>query len=380
MRLLHISDLHAGRTLFKVSRNQDLLYALNQIVELCRDAKPHVVLIAGDIFDKANPDNESKEIIFEFFLQLRELTHATVAVSGNHDSYDFMKSIKPLAKLAKVYIYDRPDKYNFLFSLGELSVACLPYPSERIISSADEESKRSYAEQVGDFLNYLAYKSEGAKFKVLLSHLFVAGAAYTRTEREASVSSHYAVEPVQLPVDFHYIALGHVHRHQRIEGAGTQAYYTGSLFQLDFSEEGQSKFVNLVELKEGELARVEPVELSLKNPLHLRVVEQGSVEAIVARMERIEGLLKLVVEVKDKAGLNIFSQRLKEALGDKLIKVEYLIQDRREVQREKITGRSLDLTELYGKFYEREHNAKLPEEVEREFSRLLSAAEHNLSD
>ncbi len=374
MRLLHLSDLHAGRTLYRVSRNPDLLYSLEQVVDACRDFSPDVVLIAGDVFDKSNPDNESKEIIFDFFLKLREHAKAVIVISGNHDSYDFMRSISGLSRLANVHIYDRPSRERFLFEMVELKVACLPYPSERILSSADEDSKRSYTEKVKAFLSFLGEEVKDAKYKVLLSHLFVAGARYTSTEREASISMHYAVEPAHIPNVFDYVALGHVHRYQRVKGVGTQAFYTGSLYQLDFSEEGQRKFFNLVELKEGEPARVSKVELSLKNQLRLIEAKQENLEKLLSKLRETEGLIKLLLNVEDKATLKSFSDKLKEAIGDRLVRIEYRLKDSSNTDAQSIVGKKINVLELYADFHRREYGSPPSEELSSALAKLLSAA------
>jgi len=90
------------------------------VISFCREGSVDLLLVAGDVFDKANPDNESKELIFEFFLKLRELKVEVVVIAGNHDSYDFMKSIKGLSRLANVHIYDRPDRENCVYRFGDL--------------------------------------------------------------------------------------------------------------------------------------------------------------------------------------------------------------------------------------------------------------------
>jgi exonuclease SbcD len=69
LRLLHISDLHAGKTLNKVSRNEDLAYALEQVSDICLSEKVDVLLIAGDIFDKAVPDYSAEGLILEFLTE-----------------------------------------------------------------------------------------------------------------------------------------------------------------------------------------------------------------------------------------------------------------------------------------------------------------------
>ncbi len=368
MRLLHIADLHAGKTLAKVSRNPDLSYALEQVLGCVKENKVEVVLIAGDVFDKANPDNESKELLFDFFLRLKELNSEVVLISGNHDSYDFMKSIKGISRLAGVHIYDRPSKESFLYSRGDLKVVCLPYPSERVLTSADEESKKSYAQLVNQFIKFLSHNVGNARYKILLAHLFVAGSKYTNTEKEATITQHYAINPSSLPENFDYIALGHVHRYQRIEQAPTQAYYTGTPYQLDFAEADSKKFFNLL-LLEKDRVRVEPIQLSLKNPLKVFSFSQEELSRILPEMEKHRGYIKAVVHIKDTTKAFAVMEKLRASLGDKLIKVEQISPGKQDTF---VTeGKDLSPLSLYKEYYELSHGEKLPQEVEETFLELL---------
>jgi len=377
MRLIHISDLHAGKTLGKASRNPDLEYALKQVIDATKDSGAEVVLVAGDVFDKANPDNESKELIFDFFLRLKDLASEVVVISGNHDSYDFMKSISGLSKLANVHIYDRPSRERFLYTYKNLKVACLPYPSERILTTADEDAKKSYAELVARFINFLARQVESAEHKILLAHLFVAGALYTRTEKEATLSQHYAVQPASLSEVFDYVALGHVHRYQRIENAPTYAYYTGSLYQLDFSEAGQPKAFNLIELGENQ-PKITPIELSLKNPLHQFELEQGDVLDKIEELKKKEGYLKLSIRVSDRTGMPALIDKLREELKDKLLKIEQLIPDSSITPESQEDIKGLDPLELYRRYFKSTYDKDLPEEVEKRFIELLRSVEGHI--
>ncbi len=375
MRVLHIADLHAGKTLGKVSRNPDLAYALEQVVQFSRESSPDLVLVAGDVFDKANPDNESKEMIFEFFLRLRDLGVEVVVIAGNHDSYDFMKSIRGLSKLANVHIYDRPSRENYLFQAGDLKVACLPYPSERVITSAGEESKRSYAELVSRFIAFLAKQVEDARHRILLAHLFVAGSRYTKTEREATVTQHYAVPPGSLPEAFDYVALGHVHRYQRIESAPTYAYYTGTPYQLDFSEAGEDKFFNLVTL-EGGTPQVERVRFDLKNPLSVFDLRQGEVLTKLDELKRTGGFIKLVVRVEDRGSVPLLIDRVRGELGERLLKVELVSTSQGNIPQP--TETSLNPLELYREYYRVAYGKELPKEVELTFAEFQRRAEEEL--
>ncbi len=375
MRLLHIADLHAGKTLGRVSRNPDLHYALEQVISFCRGSSVDLLLVAGDVFDKANPDNESKELIFEFFLKLRELKVEVVVIAGNHDSYDFMKSIKGLSRLANVHIYDRPDRENCVYRFGDLNVACLPYPSERVLTAVGEDSRIRYADMVAKFLAYLAHRSEGSRWRVLLAHLFVAGSRYTSTEKEAWVTQHHAVQPGSLPGAFDYVALGHVHRYQRLESAPTYAWYTGTLYQLDFSEAGEDKFFNLILLGEGP-PKVEAVRLDLKNPLSVVEISQGE---LLHRLEEIRGApgyLKVVLRVEDRGSLPLAVDRLRESLGERLIRIE---QVGGEIRREEWSAPGgMDPIQLYREYHQMAYGKDLPREVERVFAQLLRRAEEGV--
>ncbi len=374
MRLLHIADLHAGKTLGKVSRNPDLVYALEQVVAFAKESRTDLVLIAGDVFDKANPDNESKEIIFDLFLRFREMGIDVVVISGNHDSYDFMKSIKGLSKLANVHIFDRPDKNNCLFEAGPLGIACLPYPSERVLTPAGEEAKRTYNELVGAFLRYLAEKVKRFRFRVLLAHLFVSGAKFTRTEKEATITEYFAVHPSSFSEVFHYIALGHVHRYQEVKGAPSRAFYTGTPYQLDFSEAGEEKGFNLVLLEE-EGVKVERVPLDLKNPLRVEELRQNEVVRRLEDLKKREGYLKVILRVEDRTTAPHVIDRLRDTLGDRLIRIEQ-ITDRHEADTEELNLQGTDPLELYREYYRNVYGTEVPEEVERAFGDLLKRAEN----
>ncbi len=372
MKLLHIADLHAGKTLGRVNRNPDLYYALRQILDFCRDNKPDLILIAGDIFDKANPDSESKEIVFDFFLEAKSYKAEIVLIAGNHDSYDFLKSIKKLSRLAGVHIYDRPDKDNFLFMKGDLAIACLPYPSERVLTSAEEKSKIQYAEKVSRFLNYMADRVKEKRKKVLLTHLFIAGSRYTSTEREASLTQHYAVFPSSLPAVFDYVALGHVHRYQRVEASPTYAFYTGTLYQLDFSEAGEDKFFNFVRLEEGPPC-VEAVKLDIKNPLNLFKLSQSEVLRRLGELKNTPGYLKLIIKVEERETLPFTMDRLREHLGERLVKVEQI--EHRSYETKNLEFEKLTPLDLYREYHLLSYGKELPAEVEKTFTKLLEKAE-----
>ncbi|MEN3027906.1 MAG: exonuclease subunit SbcD, partial [Aquificaceae bacterium] len=191
MRLLHIADLHAGKRIYdRISRKEDLLYALEQIKSICREEKVDVLLVAGDIFDRKAPDFESQHIIMEFFIELCTSGVHIVAIAGNHDSYDFMKVHKNLRKLTNIHIFDRPvhSLSDAVLHIDNLKIACLPYPDERVLTTLDEDRHRDYAQKVATYMRALAKQVEDARYRILLAHIMIDNARVAGSELQSSIS------------------------------------------------------------------------------------------------------------------------------------------------------------------------------------------------
>ena len=378
MRLLHISDLHAGKTLGRVSRNPDLKYALDQVEAICKEEKIHLLLIAGDIFDKANPDHESQDIILDFITRMHEHNVHIIMIAGNHDSYDFIKNYKHLGRLTNLHVFDRPSQHldKNVFEFENLKIACLPYPSERILTRTSEESHRSYAEKVQDYIRALAQRVESAQYSILLAHLMVESALIAGTERASSVSSMYAVRPDALPATFHYVALGHVHRHQRIDRCPTKAYYSGSLYQLDFSERGMDKFVNLITLDKG-FVDVKPIKLSLLNELsQYDIKDKLDYEKFLSIADSIKGYVKLVLYVDPSdLSFNLKKQKLQEILGDRLLRLEVIPKDEPQADEKDYTHVEKDMLNMYMDYYRKTYGGEPSEDLRKEIEDVLREIE-----
>ncbi|WP_448583267.1 metallophosphoesterase family protein [Thermocrinis sp.] len=376
-RILHISDLHAGKNLNKVSRNPDLMYALDQVSKICKEEKVEIILVAGDIFDKAIPDYDSEHIILDYITEWAGNNIHVVLISGNHDSYDKLKTYKNLEKLTKIHIYDRPNPNvsKAIFVHGNLAIACLPYPSERVLTKGSEDTHRTYSHKVAEYLKALAKHVENYQYRILLSHLMVEKAIIAGSEREASVSEFYAIRPDQIPETFDYVALGHLHVHQRIDSAVPQTYYSGSLYQIDFSEKDTDKFVNLVILENNQV-KVEPIKLSLYRELkEVRIGKNQNIYKALEEIKDMNALFKIILESdQNDPMLNSKKQQISQALGEKLV---FLLLDFPEYTFSNISDiESLNILDLYKAYYKQNYNNDLPKELEREVIHLLDIVHH----
>src|SRR5213593_3535765 len=87
MRFLHTADWHLGRLFHGVHLTEDQRHVLEQVVAIARDGRPDVVLVAGDVYDRAVPPPEAVELLDEVLSRLvLDLKLPVVMIAGNHDS------------------------------------------------------------------------------------------------------------------------------------------------------------------------------------------------------------------------------------------------------------------------------------------------------
>ncbi len=381
MRLLHISDLHAGKRLYeRINRNEDLIYALEQVYDICKGEKVEVLLIAGDVFDKRNPDFESQSLILDFLTRVNSLGTHILLIAGNHDSYDFMKIYSNLRKLSNIHVFDRPKKNieEAIFDYKDLRIACLPYPDERVLTELKEDRERSYAEKVSQYMKALAKKVEEVPYGILLAHLAVDKAKLAGSELPSSVMPSYAVRADTIPEVFKYVALGHIHRYQRIENAVPKVYYSGSLYQIDFSEKDTEKYANLLVLEEG-IVKVNPVKLTLKRRLtEVELKEGDNIEKNLEPFTKENFLLKVKLRVNmGDPFFNIKKERIERLLGEKLAKLDIEPVGVNSVVASQQEG--FNLLDLYVDFYNKEYGEKPPQDLKELLQDIIDRVSHETS-
>ena len=96
MKFFHLSDLHLGRRMYEFSLIDDQRFILEEIVSLAEKERPDAVVIAGDIYDRAVPSAEAVELFDSFLTELAGRHIPVLAISGNHDSPERMRSARIL--------------------------------------------------------------------------------------------------------------------------------------------------------------------------------------------------------------------------------------------------------------------------------------------
>ncbi|MCW5714482.1 MAG: exonuclease SbcCD subunit D [Bauldia sp.] len=274
MRILHTADWHVGKTIARQSRIDESRKALAEVVAIAKDEKVDVVLVCGDVFEHLAPSPEAEEVVYEALLRFEEIGAKVLVIPGNHDAPRRWKALMPLLARCAVTVVPevRRPKEGGVVELSSrdgqefVQIAALPWVTERRIVEARhlmdlaEVPNQKYADEMGRLIGAMCKHLDPKKCTVFAGHLFVGGSVVSENggERSLTVGQTFAVTPQALP-NVQYVALGHVHRPQRVPGAAVPARYSGSLVQLDFGEAGQSKSVAIVDLAPGRPAEVREV-------------------------------------------------------------------------------------------------------------------------
>jgi exonuclease SbcD len=314
VRILHTSDWHVGRTVRGRSRAAEHEGVLAEITQIAQAERVDLVLVAGDQFDTAAPTPEAERIVYRALCDLAEAQAQVVVIAGNHDHPHRLAAVAPLLTSRGIHtcaLLARPDEGGVLTlrtSDGETArVALVPFLSQRhliraaelMAFDADQHAGR-YDAGVRQVVAQLTSAFTPDTVNLVCAHLFVAGGLMGGGEREAHTVFDYAVSPAAFPAGAHYVALGHLHRTQRIPAA-CPVYYSGSPLQLDFGESGDDKAVLVVDAHPGTPAEVRTVPLVTGR--RLRTV-RGTLEELEALGESTgDDHVRVVVRGQARAGL-----------------------------------------------------------------------------
>jgi len=278
MRFLHIADLHVGRKLLGThSLVDDQQHILEQVIHMAKSA--NAVLIAGDVYDRSQPSQEAIRMVSSFLSALAALQKPTFLISGNHDSAEQIAYCHQVLKGSGIYVspaFDgRVEPHTLFDAHGPVTLWLLPYIKPYLVRQLlDDESIHTYNDAVFAVLSKLPINK--AARNILLMHQFVAGSETSQSE-ELSVGGLDSINPGMLEV-FDYVALGHLHKPQRIHRDHIR--YSGSPLKYSLSEENHIKGALMITLEEkGSVG----FELLPFEPLHDMRTIRGTLNDLVTR-------------------------------------------------------------------------------------------------
>jgi len=268
MRLLHTSDWHLGRAFHGV----DLLAAqerfLDHLVDVVRAEQVDVVVVAGDVYDRALPPVDAVRLLDDALDRLLGAGAQVVVSSGNHDSPQRLGFGARRAERAGLHLRTAVGELARPVLLadehGAVAVYALPYLEPATVAGSLEAAP-THQQVLGAALARARadLRRRPAARSVVAAHAFVTGAAPSDSERDIRVGGVGAV-PQALFTGFDYAALGHLHGPQRL---AEHVRYSGSPLPYSFSEAHHRKGSWLVDLGPQGVAGVERVPAPVHRPL-----------------------------------------------------------------------------------------------------------------
>lgn len=275
MRILHTSDWHLGHTLRELDRGPEHEAFLGWLLDQLEEHEIDALLVAGDVFDTANPSAAAQEAYYAFLGQARRRCPDLdlVVVAGNHDApsrIDAPRAVLSSLGMHVVGSLPRIDRHTvdverlivpLTDASGEVGAWCAAVPFLRPadlppVEGGDPlvEGVREVYRQVADGLR--ARASEGQAL-VAMGHAYLVGGVLSERSERAILGGNQHALPVDVfPEDLSYVALGHLHKAQRV-GGREGVRYCGSPIPLALDERTYCHQVLLVELEGADLSRVE---------------------------------------------------------------------------------------------------------------------------
>ncbi|ABI93346.1 exonuclease SbcCD subunit D (plasmid) [Roseobacter denitrificans] len=283
MRVLHTADWHLGKTLRGVSLHEDQAHVLDQVFKAVVEEGVEVLLIAGDVYDKASPSEAAMKLYSDFLERVHEQTDAAIVViAGNHDSGQRLGTASKLFDRRRILVRGPIERDETPLILedehGKIAISALPYGE---IYSA----RRAFeAEDIRSPEDVLRAQIEAARARVpddarwvVVAHAFVTNCQPTETERRLSVGT---VETVSAAIfeGANYVALGHLHRPQT--AGGNAIRYSGSPLAFGFDEAGTTKSMTVFDLDgQGQVVNLKTVDFE---PLRQVREVRGLLEDLVS--------------------------------------------------------------------------------------------------
>ncbi|WP_027997230.1 exonuclease SbcCD subunit D [Sinorhizobium arboris] len=300
MKILHTGDWHLGRQFYGQSLEVDHDSILDQVLGAVRTCSPDVLVIAGDIFDRASPPATAVRQFNSFIRTVHaDCETSIVLIAGNHDSGDRIASYASLADPKRLLIRGplSPEERPLILEdeYGPVAFSGLPFGNEFSARECYGNGSISCpADVVSAQVACARAHVPGNARWVIAAHVFVANATPSESERSLQIGGIETV-PSSVFDGAHYVALGHLHRPQ--SAGGEHIRYSGSPLAFGFDEAGSSKSLTMVDLAADGSVTLQ--QLPINPPRAVRVLKGEFAELLdIGSREPSEDFIKLVLTDK----------------------------------------------------------------------------------
>ena len=403
MRLLHTADWHLGQTFFQFDRGYEHQRFLNWLLDLLVEESVDGLLIAGDVFDNANPSASAQAQFYQFVAAARQrIPHLNlVVIAGNHDSPGRLEAPSPFLEAMGGHVVGAVRGQGSDVNLDRLVVplknvaggieawcVAMPYLRPADVPRVEEATDyyaAGFTEIHKQALAYALTKKQSSQALIGMGHCHLSGGQVSEdSERRIVIGGAETMSASVFGAEFAYVGLGHLHCPQIIDEDPTRRY-SGSPLPMSFSEIGYPHQVVLVDVVEGGVENIRPVRVPRVVDL-LRVPEQPQpLSGVLEKLRAIEistgpesewPYLQVRVQL-DQPEPHLRS-RVEEALNGKPVRLAR-IETSYASKGEKDTTPAVSLDELatlspgdfFRRLYQQQYQTEVPEPLAKAFDEIL---------
>ncbi len=421
IRILHTADWHLGHRLHGLSRQNEHEHFFNWLLQQIELSSADALIIAGDVFDSANPPASAQSDFYSFLLQARQTSPSLdiIIIGGNHDSASRLDAPSPILSSLGIHVVGGLtqlengciDWQRLVIPLtdqkGDVRAICGAMP---FIRNADlPQKKQSELQDTNDplidgvselyrqlFEQMQEYKTsrnlDDSLGQIMTGHCYMVGTELSElSERRILGGNQHALPSQIFSKKIDYVALGHLHKAQQVSDV---IRYSGSPIPLSFSERHYKHQVIQIDIKikkEKKQLHIEPILIPRSRQIlslperdyaaltELELLIEQSDFAPIAKDTENDPMLEVRVELdKPEPGLRSKIEIMLEGLAVRLLKIslhypgqQIALADKKQYARLE----ELHPEDVFQQCYQRRFEQQAPEKITELFQQLLESVE-----
>lgn len=298
LKIFHLADLHFGKSIYGRSMIEDQAFWVERFIDLCKEKKPDVVIVAGDVYDRSSPGAEAVKLLDRFITAVTDLGIKILIIAGNHDSGEKLSFAADLLKREGVVIAGKIKKEMVNVEIDGVRFYLMPYIfPEEVKIILNDEGIRGYDNAARRLIE--EQHIDKSKINILIAHQNVT-ANGIEVERGGSESMVGGVGEIDYSAfsDFDYVALGHIHSSYPV--GRDEVRYVGTPLCYHLEETRQSErgplFIEIKDKVSGPVISKEVIK-----PLHNMRYLKGNCDEIYELLKDDQGRNEYIgIVIKDK--------------------------------------------------------------------------------
>lgn len=398
MKIIHTADWHIGQTFFGYDRQAEHIQFLNWLTQIIVDREIDALLIAGDIFDVANPSAAAQKLFFKFLIQAKLASPKlqVVAIAGNHDSASRLEAPTPLLDEIDITVIGsvpqtesrEPDFGKLIVPLknrdGQTECLCLAVPYLRQ-GDYDTSDNKTYSAGITDFYSKMVAHATMQRSHneaiVAMGHLSTLGILPNENDEYSPIGSLDCVDADCFGQEITYTALGHIHRSQCV-AKRNNVRYAGSPLPLSFAEKDYKHSIQIIELEDGKLINTETLPCNPTVKLISIPPKPETAETVLAALAQLPEATNigeapfLEVKIAFTEPDPFFRQSVESAIEGKNVRLtrivtQYIAGDNNSNGDEIMGLSEMTPTELIKRVYQKKYNNEMPADIGKMFADIV---------